>query len=145
MLAVMARSSAKIRRENLPDHLTRAEVADVLRVSPRQVDRIAKSGALTKVKLGASRSGFERGELDRYLRSMKGAGYHSQLEATMLQLPHATPLALVSQTAELADANLRREGLSCIVSTDDRAIVISWNTALGYTAERVQRAVGLPS
>lgn len=145
MLAAMARSSAKIRRENLPDHLTRAEVADVLRVSPRQVDRLARSGALTKVKLSASRSGFERGELDRYLRSMRGAGsYHSQLEATLLQLPRGTPLDLVSRLAELADANLRREGLSCIVSTEDRAIIISWNAALGYTAERVQRATGLP-
>ncbi len=52
----------------LPEHVTRAEAAAVLRLSPRQVDRLARAGALKKTKLGASRSGFARDELDRYLQ-----------------------------------------------------------------------------
>ena len=41
----------------LPEFVTRDEVASVLRLSTRQVDRLTKSGALAKTKLGGSRSG----------------------------------------------------------------------------------------
>jgi hypothetical protein len=46
--------------DNLPVFLTRADVANLLRITPRQVDRIAAVGKLRKQKLSASRSGFER-------------------------------------------------------------------------------------
>ena len=36
---------------NMPVFLTRADVANLLRITPRQIDRLAASGVLTKQKL----------------------------------------------------------------------------------------------
>ncbi|MGO4683906.1 hypothetical protein [Hyphomicrobium sp. 2TAF46] len=52
-----------------PEHVTRAEAAQVLRLSLRQVDRLAETGKLKKKKPSASRSGFDREDFDHYLKS----------------------------------------------------------------------------
>ena len=57
---------------DLPVFLTRKDVANLLRLSPRQVDRLAKDGTLAKQKLSASRSGFERSGVEAHLAKMKG-------------------------------------------------------------------------
>ena len=83
----------------LPEHVTRTEAAAVLRLSPRQVDRLARAGALKKTKLGASRSGFARDELDRYLQELNygdkalggAGGYASRLSLLVVDIPTDTP------------------------------------------------------
>src|SRR5262245_60089291 len=52
--------------------LTRHEVADELRLSLRQLDRLVKEGKLKKVKLSDSRSGIPSEDLERYLREQQG-------------------------------------------------------------------------
>jgi hypothetical protein len=72
----------------LSEHVTRAEAAKVLRLSVRQVDRLAEAGKLTKVPLSASRGGFDRQDFDPYLQSLgnDGGGYVSAIEALTIGL-----------------------------------------------------------
>jgi hypothetical protein len=55
-----------------PRFLTRADVANLLRLTSRQVDRLAANGTLNKQKLSASRSGFARDGVEAYLAKMAG-------------------------------------------------------------------------
>lgn len=54
-------------RHETPVFLNRAEVASLLRLSPRQVDRLAAPGTLVKQKLSVSRSGFHLYGVSAYL------------------------------------------------------------------------------
>ena len=121
----------------LPEHVTRAEAATVLRLSLRQVDRLAKSGVLKKAKLSASRSGFAREDLDQYLTSLAGAeGYRSPLGNLTLGVPTGSPLSC-NEAAPLIDQLLNKRLPGCIVYIQDGCIQISWNAALCYSQEQV--------
>ena len=132
----------------LPEHVTRAEAAAVLRLSPRQVDRLARAGALKKTKLGASRSGFARDELDRYLqvlnyddKALGGAGgYASRLSLLVVDIPTDVPHD-INQLAERLDALLCRRMPGCWVKVRGRQFYIMWNEALGYTPDAVFNVV----
>lgn len=121
----------------LPEHVTRAEVAETLRLSLRQVDRLARDGTLKKVKLSASRSGFDRGDLDRYLQSLTGSdGYVSRIATLTVEIPSGIPYS-VNELAERLDASLCLRLPGCLVKVDGSKIQIAWNAALGYTPEQI--------
>ncbi|CCB66492.1 AlpA family transcriptional regulator [Hyphomicrobium sp. MC1] len=121
----------------LPEHVTRAEVAEVLRLSLRQVDRLAKDGTLKKVKLSASRSGFEREDLDRYLQTLAGGdGYVSRIALLTIEIP-AGAHHDINELAERLDASLCQRLPGCLVKVDGRKINIAWNAALGYRPEQI--------
>ena len=128
----------------LPEHVTRTEAAAVLRLSPRQVDRLARAGALKKTKLGASRSGFARDELDRYLQELNygdkalggAGGYASRLSLLVVDIPTDTPHD-INQLAERLDALLCLRMPGCWVKVRGRQFYIMWNEALGYTPEQI--------
>jgi len=123
--------------EPLPEHVTRKEAAKVLRLSVRQVDRLAKSGALKKTKLSTSRSGFEREDFDRYLRSIgAGEGYTSPVSALTISLPIESPIDL-DRAAEMIDGVLTERFPGCLIKVEDGHIHIVWNAALGYTSEQI--------
>ncbi|CAA2141355.1 hypothetical protein [Hyphomicrobium sp. ghe19] len=125
----------------LPDHVTRAEVAAALRLSLRQVDRLAAAGTLTKKKLGARRSGFDREEFDRYLKSIgEGEGYASPVGSFSFTLPPESPLTCNAVAAKL-DEILATSLPGCLVNAADGAVHIVWNAALGYTTEQILQAV----
>ena len=56
----------------MPIFLTRREAAERLRLTTRQVDRLAKDGVLTKQKLSSHRSGFDRSGLEAHLAKLGG-------------------------------------------------------------------------
>ncbi|MGO4683962.1 hypothetical protein [Hyphomicrobium sp. 2TAF46] len=121
----------------LPDHVTRAEVATALRLSLRQVDRLAKSGALKKTKLSASRSGFERDDFDRYLQSIGlGDGYVSPVGSFSFSLPAQSSLSC-NAVAKKLDEIFAKSLPGCLVKAADSEIHIIWNAALGYTPEQI--------
>lgn len=132
----------------LPEHVTRAEAAEVLRLSPRQVDRLARSGALKKTKLSASRSGFAREELERYLQDLNAekkaslwpAGYSSKLALLVVDIPTDT-LHDINQLAEGLDVLLCRRLPGCWVKVQGRQIHVMCNAALGYTPEQILKVV----
>jgi hypothetical protein len=121
----------------LPEHVIRAEAAAVLRLSVRQVDRLARSGALTKTKLSTSRSGFEREDFDRYLQSIgKGDGYTSSVSALTISLPIESPVEL-DRAAEILDGVLSERFPGCLIKVEGGDLHIVWNVTLGYTAEQI--------
>lgn len=121
----------------LPEHVTRAEAAAVLRLSLRQVDRLAEAGRLKKVSLSANRRGFARDDLDRYLQSVgAGEGYTSPVGVLTLSLPVDNPIDM-NRAAALLDALLAERFPGCLIKVDAGHIQIVWNAALGYTAERI--------
>ncbi|MGO4682347.1 helix-turn-helix transcriptional regulator [Hyphomicrobium sp. 2TAF46] len=121
----------------LPEHVTRAEVAETLRLSLRQVDRLAKEGTLKKLKLSASRSGFEREDFDRYLQTLTGGdGYVSRIAVLAVEIPTGIPYT-VNELAERLDASLCQRLPGCLIKVDGRKIQIAWNAALGYTPEQI--------
>ena len=125
----------------LPEYVTRAEAAAVLRLSPRQVDRLAKAGTLKKTKLSASRSGFDREDFERYLQSLRdGGGYVSKIAVLVVEIPIDVPHD-INRLAERLDAILCQRRPGCLVKMDGRKIHIAWNAALGYAPEQILQAV----
>ncbi|HVX37334.1 MAG TPA: hypothetical protein VHC71_14055 [Hyphomicrobium sp.] len=125
----------------LPEHVTRAEAAAVLRLSLRQVDRLAEAGRLKKVSLSASRSGFEREDFDRYLQSIGAAeGYTSPVKALTISLPVDSPIDM-NRAAALLDALLVERFPGCLIKVDAEHIQIVWNAALDYTAEQISESL----
>lgn len=121
----------------LPEHVTRAEAAEVLRLSLRQVDRLARDGALKKVKLSASRSGFGREDLDQYLQNLAGGdGYVSRIAQLTVEIPTGTGYD-INELAERLDASLCQRLPGCLIKVDGRQIHVAWNAALGYTPEQI--------
>jgi len=121
----------------LPEHVTRAEAAEVLRLSLRQVDRLAATGQLKKRKLSANRSGFAREDLDAYLG---GHGYMSPVESFSFSLPADSKVTCDTAAARL-DEILATALPGCLVCARDGAIHVIWNTALGYTPEQISEAL----
>jgi hypothetical protein len=126
----------------LPEHVTRHEAATVLRLSTRQVDRLAETGKLRKVKLSANRSGFERADLDRYLQSLgnAGDGYVSPVEALTIKLA-LDSAADTDRAAKILDELLNERFPGCLVRVTDGDIQIVWNAALGYTAQQISESL----
>lgn len=132
----------------LPEYVTRAEAAETLRLSPRQIDRLARAGALKKVKLSASRSGFEREEFERYLQELNASkrtniaaeGYSSKFSLLVVDIP-ADIGHDINQLAENLDALLCRRLPGCWIKVESRQIYVMCNAGLGYTAEQILRVV----
>jgi hypothetical protein len=132
----------------LPEHVTRTEAAAVLRLSHRQVDRLARVGALKKTKLSASRSGFAREELERYLQDLNAAkkndsadgAYASQLTLLVVDIPNDIPHD-INRLAERLDALLCRRMPGCWLKVRGKQFYIMWNAALGYTPDAVLNVV----
>lgn len=121
----------------LPEHITRAEAAAVLRLSLRQVDRLAEAGKLKKVSLSANRRGFARDDLDRCLQSIgAGEGYTSPVSALTISLPVDSAIDM-NRAAALLDALLAERFPGCLIRVDAEHIQIVWNAALGYTSEQI--------
>ena len=138
-LRATRRFFATMSKPPLPDHVTRAEVAAALRLSLRQVDRLAKSGVLTKKKLSAARSGFDRRDFDHYLQSI-GEGYVSPVGSFSFSLPADSPRSC-NAVAKKLDAILADRLPGCLVKSGGGEIHIVWNAALGYTPEQILEAV----
>jgi hypothetical protein len=100
----------------LPEHVTRAEAAAVLRLSLRQVDRLAETGVLKKRKLSASRSGFARQDLDAYLGGL-GDGYVSPVGSFSFSLPPESSLTCNAVTEKL-DEILATRLPGCLVRAE---------------------------
>lgn len=125
----------------LPEHVTRAEVAKVLRLSLRQVDRLAKAGALKKKKLSAARSGFDREDFNQYLKSAgRGDDYTSLLATLSLEFPVDSPFN-INQAAEWLDGVLSEKLPGCLIKVRHEKIEISWNAQLGYAPEDIFNVV----
>jgi hypothetical protein len=122
----------------LPEHVTRSEAAKVLRLSLRQVDRLAEAGVLTKKQLSANRTGFAREDLDTYLGST-GDGFISPVGSFSFTLPADSDLDL-NTVAERLDAILAERLPGCLVKTANGEIHVIWNAALGYTPEQILKA-----
>lgn len=123
----------------LPEHVTRAEAAKVLRLSLRQVDRLAETGVLKKRKLSANRSGFARQDLDAYLGG-QGDGYVSPVGSFSFSLPAECSLTC-NQVAERLDEILAKSLPGCLVKAADSEIHVIWNIALGYTPEQISESL----
>lgn len=54
--------------------LTRKETAALLRCSLVTLDRLAKHGKLTKIKITFGKVGFERADIDAYLTAQRAKG-----------------------------------------------------------------------
>ena len=132
----------------LPEHATRTEAAAALRLSPRQVDRLARSGVLKKTKLSASRSGFAREELERYLQDLNTSkksdgtvqGYSSQLSLLVVDIP--TDIRHdINELAERLDALLCLRLPGCWIKVRGRQIYVMCNAALRYTPDQILQVV----
>ncbi len=127
--------------KRLPEHVTRDEVAKVLRQSLRQVDRLVKAGALKKKKLSAARSGFDREDFNRYLKTVGATvGYMSLLAILTLEFPTDSPFD-INKAAEGLGEVLSEKLPGCPIKVRGEKIEISWNAALGYMAKQVFEAV----
>ena len=119
----------------LPQHVTRAEAAEVLRISSRQVDRLAKAGKLRKRRLSGSRRGFLREDLDHYLSELSdGTGYASPFGCLKLEPPVSCDL---NTLAKRVDAVLIAHLPGCLVVARRGSVDVIWNAALGYTPAKV--------
>jgi hypothetical protein len=147
---------------DMPIFLTRKDVANLLRLSPRQVDRLAADGTLTKQKLSASRSGFHRDGVAEHLRKMASA-------TSGASAPHATPSAHDDFTmfvgpggysstgtilkvkletndgalvAEALDAWLQKNGVhGCFVMGNGMVVTVYWAKSLRVDYAVVRKAV----
>ena len=139
---------------NLPVFLTRSDVANLLRLSPRQVDRLATAGVLMKQKLSASRSGFERSGVESYLRTMKGstastppsaftdftmAGGEYGSRGIMLLVDVDGDAALVG--AALDDWLPKNGVRGCMIIAGDGRVGIMWAHNLGLSPDTVRAAI----
>ena len=127
----------------LPEHLTRKEVARVLRLSPRQVDTLAKQGKLKKKKLSDLRSGFARDEIDRYLRQCNSSDrqyYRSKWVVYFMRLPWDDPKAGYA-AGLVIDDHLSKRLPGCSVTVDGTLAMIHWPPSLKYTKEEMERAL----
>jgi hypothetical protein len=102
----------------MPIFLTRKDVANLLRLSPRQVDRLAADGTLTKQKLSASRSGFHRDGVSEHLRRMAGT-------PSSAPNPQASPSAQDDFTMFVGPGGYSSSGtiMKVKLETDDGAVV----------------------
>ena len=137
--------------DNLPVFLTRADVANLLRITPRQIDRLAASGVLTKQKLSASRSGFERSGVEAHLAKMKGGksvtpGIPTSMEAGMFGASYSSRMMILKLAAEgvtpvvgeALDWWLRENGFpGLIVMTFEDFIVVMWTKSTGYDSAKI--------
>lgn len=105
----------------------------MLRLSLRQVDRLAETGLLRKQKLSANRSGFAREDLDAYLG---GHGHMSPVDSFSFTLPAGSTMLCDAVAARL-DEILATSLPGCLVKAADGEIHIIWNASLRYAPERI--------
>jgi hypothetical protein len=152
-----------IHTADLPVFLTRQDVANLLRLSPRQVDRLAADGTLTKQKLSASRSGFERSGVETYLRQMAGNGSGAPAGAPASPSAHddftmfvgpggysssGTIMKVKLETddgavvAEALDGWLQKNGVNgCFIMGNRNVVTIYWAKSLRVDYAMVRKAV----
>jgi hypothetical protein len=152
--------------DNLPVFLTRHDVANLLRITPRQVDRIAKAGVLSKQKLSASRSGFERSGVEAYLQQMNGGkpapstapvqdgvievklgavtGHKGGEYGSRIMLLHVQAEGDVGEVAAALEWWACDQGFpGMIFNAGGGAISIMWAKTLGYDPAQVRKALEL--
>lgn len=155
----------------MPVFLTRKDVANLLRLSPRQVDRLAADGVLQKQKLSASRSGFDRTGVEQHLAKMRGQTANPSVPQA--SAPHAivegvlaggigpdgrgvsgqvygSPTVMVvvgleesnADAAAALDAHLAKQGFKgCLVMLGGKQITVMFAESLGYDADAIRRVV----
>jgi hypothetical protein len=142
---------------DLPVFLTRADVANLLRITPRQVDRLAKAGTLNKQKLSASRSGFDRTGIETHLAKLAGKGGNapasapaSYSDATTYATEYGSPATLLTIDAPGANAAhgvgiddwLELQGWhGCFVMVGKGRVVIAWNERLNHDGRAIMSAL----
>ena len=130
-----------------PVFLTRADVATLLRIGPRQVDRLATAGDLAKVKLAARRTGFHRDGVEAYLATKaNGAGIPAGIPAQPEYGTQASVLIVKGEgdaagLGEAIDGWLSANGFpGCIVNGKGNTVSIAWAWSLHYTEPQIRRA-----
>ena len=134
-------------------YLTRKEVAAWLRLTPRQVDRMASGGVLAKQKLSARRSGFSQDGVAAYIASRNAspsasplidasddAGYHPRV--TMLVFDVEGSADTLGEVGRAADGWLAKSGFpGCIVHTAKGQLFIAWAWSLPYDTAVVRASI----
>lgn len=147
--------------------LTRADVANLLRLTRRSVDRLAKDGELQKIKLGKSRSGFHPVSVERYLAKLNasasapqgsasrsghievdaisgfsnvghiGGEYGSRCIVLVVEAEGAT-----AEVAEALDDYLATNGFAgCLVTFGGGSISVIWAKSIGYQPDAIRKAI----
>jgi predicted DNA-binding transcriptional regulator AlpA len=127
-------------RHPLPEILTREETAATLRLSPRQIDRLARAGKLRKRKLGARRSGFLREDVEAHIR--RATEYVSPFGIVRIDLAGRVDQ---NDVAQRIDALLVKECPGCLVRVRRSYVDVIWHAALGYTPGQIRRSLSLPA
>jgi len=130
------------KRNDLPQYLTRQEVAKVLRLGTRQVDRLVRQGELHKTKLSASRSGIPRDDLERYLAQRQGNEnfYGSPCTVRVLYLPRSDR-ELGHAVGAAIDTALAKVLPGCMVTVNGKRVAIMVPASAGHSPEDVEREI----
>ena len=118
-----------------PVFLTRADVATLLRIGPRQVDRLATAGDLAKVKRSARRTGFHRDGVESYLATKMNGANPSPIPSSPAQPEYGTQASVLivkgegdaAGLGEAIDHWLSANGFpGCIVNGKGNTVSIAW-------------------
>jgi hypothetical protein len=143
--------------------LTRQDVANLLRMTPHNVDLLARKGKLEKTKLGPGRTGIHRDSVSQYLANLNSSVSTS---VSAPQSAHAIPsgahevnmvgdnfgsagMALyvdvdgdVAQVSAALDAWLPSQGVrGCFIMDRAGRVVVLWARNLGLDPAVVRKAV----
>ena len=132
-----------------PVFLTRADVATLLRIGSRQVDRLATAGDLAKVKLSARRTGFHRDGVEAYLATKaNGAGIPAGIPDSIPEYGTRAQILIVKVegpadgVAAAVERVLVDNGLvGCILHGRGDTISIAWADSLPYCENDMRRAL----
>jgi hypothetical protein len=145
--------------------LTRQDVANLLRMTPHNVDLLARKGKLEKTKLGPGRTGIHRDSVSQYLANLN-ASVSAGVSPAKLDQPGEFTLGAIpghvgdaygstgmmvhvkadwdrlGEVAEALDGWLTRNGFpGCFVMAGNGAISVMWAKSIGYRHEPVRKAI----
>ena len=132
-----------------PVFLTRGDVATLLRIGPRQVDRLATAGELNKVKLATRRTGFHRDGVEAYLAAkVNGANpspnpsspapeYGTSASILIVKVEGSADGVAAAVERVLVDNGL----IGCILHGRGDTISIAWADSLPYCENDMRRAL----
>jgi hypothetical protein len=132
----------------IPEHLTRQEAADALRIELRSLDRLTKNGKLKKVKLTPGRSGIPKDDFERYLAEVRGEQpgepiyYSSVCNTFVAHLPIRGPKVGYAIGAVI-ERHLSMTLPGCTVTVRGKRAIIIAPQSTGYTRDDMYRALSI--
>ena len=126
---------AMLTNRKSPDFVSRQEAAERLILTPRQIDRLAREGKLSKVKISASRSGFPRAAFEEFLATrpaaVLGMADAPPSDANFLGVLVATRKPKSDLLARTSSIGLH--GMFVIGCDEPGSVLLAWHKEMGFT------------